>query len=77
MVQAGTLCRNQVNRYTGYIKRIFAWGVEEEIVQANVIHALRTVKDLKAGTPGTFDHPELRCPVKTEGKISIESAKPV
>ena len=57
MVQAGTLCRNQINRYTGYIKRIFAWGVEEEIVQPNVIHALRVVKDLRRGEEGTFDHP--------------------
>jgi integrase len=57
MVKAGTLCRNQINRYTGYIKRIFAWGVEEEIVQSTVLHALQAVKDLKEGEQGTFDHP--------------------
>jgi len=57
MVVAGTLCRNQINRYTGFIKRIFAWGVEEEVVQSDVIHALRVVKGLKHGAPGTFDHP--------------------
>ena len=57
MVKAGTLCRNQINRYTGYIKRIFAWGVEEEIVQSNILHALQAVKNLKEGEQGTFDHP--------------------
>ena len=41
MVKAGALCRNQINRYIGNIKRIFAWGVEEEIVQSNVYHALQ------------------------------------
>jgi integrase len=57
MVKAGTLCRKTINRYTGYIKRVFAWGVEEEIVESNVIHALRVVGDLKKGEQGTFDHP--------------------
>ena len=53
-----TLCRNQINRYTSNIKRIFAWGVEEEIVQSNISHALRVVKNLPPNEPGTFDHPE-------------------
>ena len=58
MVNTGTLCRNTVNRYVKYIKRIFAWGVEEEIVNANVGLGLRAVKALQEGEAGTFDHPE-------------------
>jgi len=58
MVKAGTLCRNQINRYTGYIKRIFAWGVEEEVVQSNVSLALKAVKNLRKDEEGAFDHPE-------------------
>ena len=58
MVNAGTLCRNTVNRYVKYIKRIFAWGVEEELVDANVGLGLRAVKALREGEEGTFDHPE-------------------
>ena len=58
MVKAGTLCRNQVNRYTGYIKRIFQWGVEEEIVLSNVALALNAVKNLRKDEEGAFDHPE-------------------
>ena len=58
MVKTGKLCRRMVNDYTGRIKRIFAWGVEEELVSPNVYDAVRVVKILPKGSPGTFDHPE-------------------
>jgi integrase len=51
-------CRKMVNDYIGRIKRIFAWGVEEELVHADVYNAIRIVKNLPKRTPGTFDHPE-------------------
>ena len=57
MVASGRLCRRTVNDYTGRIIRIFSWGREEEQVQSNVIHALREVKALQKGEPGTFDNP--------------------
>ena len=56
MVNGGRLCRNQINRYTTMIIRIFSWGVEEELAKTNV-QALREVKPLPKGEPGTFDHP--------------------
>ena len=56
MVKSGRLCRNQINRYATMIIRIFSWGVEEELAKTNV-HALREVKPLPKGEPGTFDHP--------------------
>ena len=58
MVKTGKLCRRMVNDYTGRIKRIFAWGVEEELVPPNVYDAIRVVKILPKGSHGTFDHPE-------------------
>ena len=58
MVKASTLCRGTVNKYIKYIKRIFSWGVEEELVNANVGLGLRAVKALREGEEGTFDHPE-------------------
>jgi hypothetical protein len=58
MVNTGTLCRNQINRYIGNIKRIFAWGVEEESVHSSISHALQAVKNLRMGEVMTFDHPE-------------------
>ena len=57
MVRRGKLCRKGINDYIGRIVRIFAWGVEEEIVQPNTVAALREVKNLSKGSPGTFDHP--------------------
>ena len=49
MVKAGTLCRRMINRYVGNIRRIFTWGVGEEIVQSPVSDALKAVKDLRKG----------------------------
>jgi len=57
MIKTGTLCRRMVNDYTGRIVRIFAWGVEEEYVQPNIVTALREVKTLRKGEQGTFDNP--------------------
>jgi len=57
MVKAGTMCRSQINKQIGRIIRIFAWGVEEELVQPNVVAALREVKTLKCGEQGTHDNP--------------------
>jgi hypothetical protein len=47
MVKTGTLCRSQINKHTDRIIRIFAWGVEEEYVQPNIVAALREVKNLQ------------------------------
>ena len=55
MVKAGTLCRRMVNSYTARIVRIFAWGVEEELAKTDV-KALREVKNLRKGEPGTRDN---------------------
>jgi hypothetical protein len=51
MVKTGKLCRNMVNDYTGRIIRIFAWGVEEELVRPDTVAALREVKSLPKGEP--------------------------
>ena len=58
MVRSGKLCRKQINAHTTKIIRIFSWGVEEELVNPNVVLALREVKHLPPGEFGTFDHPE-------------------
>jgi integrase len=57
MVKAGTLCRRMINRYVGKIRRIFTWGVGEEIVKSTVSDALKAVKDLRKGEEGTRDNP--------------------
>jgi integrase len=54
-----------VNEYTGRIVRIFSWGVEEEYVDPNTALALKAVKALPEGYPGTFENEE-RKPVPDE-----------
>ena len=57
MVKTGTMCRSQINKQIGRIIRIFAWGVEEELVLPNIVSALREVKNLQSGEQGTHDNP--------------------
>ena len=51
-------CRRMVNRYTRRIVAIFEWGVENELVQETTWRALKVVKSLPEGSPGTFDNEE-------------------
>ena len=60
MVKKGTLCRKQINDYTGRLVRIFRWGVEEELVEVTTWQALQAVKSLPPGEPGTFDNEIVR-----------------
>ena len=65
MVESKRLCRSMVNDYTRRITRMFTWGVEEEYVNPNTALALKAVKALPSGYPGTFEN-EPREPVPDE-----------
>ena len=41
--------RKQVNKQVMRVRRVFGWGVEEELVPGGVEHALRSVRGLKYG----------------------------
>jgi integrase len=41
------LCRNQINQRTNRIRRVFRWGVENELVPPLVLEGLRAVAPLK------------------------------
>ena len=58
MIQSGRFCRRIVNRYTFWITAIFAWGVENDLVPETVWRALKSVKSVPKGYPGTFDNEE-------------------
>jgi len=58
MIQSGRFCRGVVNEYTRRIVTAFSWGVGEEYVNPNTVAALKAVKPLPEGYPGTFDNPE-------------------
>lgn len=47
-VDAG-LVRPQVNARVGRVRRMFAWAVEEELVPADVLHALKAIRGLRMG----------------------------
>jgi len=57
MVKAGTLSRPMINLYVRKIRSVFSWGTEEEVVNSNVVHAIREVKALRKGEQGTFEPP--------------------
>jgi integrase len=46
------LCRSNINRRIGRIKRVFKWATENELVPASVFHGLQAVSGLKAGRCG-------------------------
>ena len=58
MIQSGRFCRETINGYTRRIISVFSWGVGEEYVNSNTETALKTVKPLPEGYPGTFDNAE-------------------
>jgi len=43
------LCRTHINQRVNRVRRIFKWGVENELVSATVLHALQAVSPLKRG----------------------------
>lgn len=45
----GNLCRGTVNSRINRIRRVFKWGVENELVPSLVLHALQAVSPLKRG----------------------------
>jgi len=58
MIQSGRFCRKQINEYTRRITTLFTWAAEMEYANANTALALKTVKRLSEGYPGTFENPE-------------------
>jgi integrase len=58
-VKAG-LVRNQINKRVGRIRRMIAWGVEEELIPSTILHALKAVKGLKKGRSGATEGEKVR-----------------
>jgi integrase len=56
----GGLCRNEVNKRTRRIVRLFAWGVEEGLVPAAVHWGLKAVKGIKKGRGGVRESEPIR-----------------
>ena len=48
MIEHG-LCRGTINRHLGRIKRLFRWGVAQELIDAGISHGLEAVRGLRKG----------------------------
>jgi integrase len=49
MIDEQDLCRNEINKRIGRVKRFFRWVVSEELIPSSVIHGLDSVKGLRRG----------------------------
>ncbi len=54
------LCRNECNRRTRLIIQAFSWGVENELISASKVQAMREVETLKRGRCKAKDHPAVK-----------------
>jgi len=56
MIKSQRFCRQTINRHISRIVAIFAWGVSEELVKETTHRALKLVRYLEEGHPGTWDN---------------------
>ncbi|MEQ8637413.1 tyrosine-type recombinase/integrase [Gimesia maris] len=66
------LVRTSINRNIGRIKRMFRWGVENELVNPLVFQAVQSVAGLRAGRSGARESD----PVKPVPSHRVEAVKP-
>jgi integrase len=72
MIRSG-LSRNVVNARINRIRRVFKWGVENELVEPSVLQALQAVTPLKKGRCEAHETPE----VKPVAKERIDAVKAI
>jgi len=54
------ICRDSVNKHVHRIRRIFRWGVSEELIAPSVYEALRAVPGLRRGRTGVKESKPVR-----------------
>ncbi len=69
---ANGLARKHINQKIGRIKRIFKWGVENELVPPAVFQALQTVSGLKRGRTDAKE----TAPIEPVSEAIVEAVKP-
>ena len=60
MVEGQKLCRKEVNKRIGRIKRVFKWAASEELIPPSVFEGLRTVDGLRMGRTTARENPPVR-----------------
>jgi integrase len=66
------LCRREVNRRTGLVKRCFKWAVENELVPPSLHHGLSAVAGLRKGRTGVRESK----PVKPVPEAFVDAIRP-
>lgn len=59
MIDVGGLCRKTVNQRVQRLKRMFRWGVSEELIDVRVRQRIDSVEGLRARRTNAVDHPEV------------------
>ncbi len=72
MVDVQKLCRREVNKRIGRIKRVFKWAASEELLSGSVFEALRTVDGLKIGRTAARESD----PVKPVDDTTVDATLP-
>ena len=68
MVEVQKLCRKEVNKRIGRIKRVFKWAVSEELIPSSVFEGLRTIEGLRVGRSSARESE----PVKPVDDVTVE-----
>jgi integrase len=71
MIHSG-LSRNVVNARINRIRRVFKWGVENELVEPSVLQALQAVAPLKKGRTEAHETPDVK-PVPQEHVDAVKA----
>jgi integrase len=60
MIDVEKLCRSEINRRIGRIKRAFKWAVSEELISPTILHGLNAVTGLRRGRSEAREAPPVR-----------------
>jgi len=69
-------CRGYINHQIARVKRMFAFGAEEDLISGSVYHALLAVKGLRRGSPGVVEKARVRPVPIADFKAVLEKASP-
>jgi integrase len=72
MIEVQDLCRSEVNKRVGRVKRIFKWAVSEELIPSSIYETLRTVEGIRLGKSKAREKP----PVKPLSDQDINATLP-
>lgn len=71
MIEAD-ICRNEINKRIGRVKRIFRWATENELISPSVFHGLQSVRGLARGRTEARESE----PVRPVPEAFVDALKP-